>query len=173
MSAVAVALLSISSFQFVAWCVGNAADNNRARIGAFMPPLYLATDDAAALRELEDSAEGRDGVVLSLPYLSNYIPRETGRTVYAGHWAETLNFWNPQTRAGKLGEAQHFYGVGRKLGAEEARAWLQNNRIRFVIEGSYEREWMRELHGALPLELPVWKRFGTTTIYSVPEKSQP
>lgn len=171
-SVAAVAALSISSLQFVGWCIGNAADNNFSRAGAFMPPLSLAAGDFAALHALNESAEGRDGVVLALPYLSNYVPRETGRTVFAGHWAETLNYWNPETRSGKLGEVQRFYGLGHKMSEAQARAWLAANRVRFVIEGSYERALMRQLGGALPLQLPVWKRTGDAVIYRVPQASQ-
>lgn len=166
----AVAVLSVSSFQFTAWCLANAADNNFSRAGMFMPPLSLAVDDASALDLLDESGEGRDGVVLALPYLSNYVPRETGRTVYAGHWAETLNYWNNETHTGKLAEVQNFYGLGRPMTADEARTWLKKNKIRFVIEGSYEHVLMGQAHAHLPLTLPVWNHSGATVIYRVPDK---
>jgi hypothetical protein len=162
-----LAFLSVSSIAFALWCLDNAADNNRARENAFMPPLYLAQGDWAAMRALDQSRQGRDGVVLSLPFLSNYIPRETGRTVFAGHWAETLNFWDSATKTGKLADTQRFYGIGRAMSEDEARAWLQKNKIRFVVVGYHERRWMSELGGRVALDLPVWKQTGDTTIYEV------
>jgi hypothetical protein len=87
-----VALLSVSSLQFAAWCLANAQDNNRSRAHVMMPPLYLEAGDAAALRYLNTSPQARDRAVLSLTFLGNHLPRETGRTVYLGHWAETLHY---------------------------------------------------------------------------------
>jgi len=166
----AVAVLSISSLHFLTWCVANAADNNLSRASIFMPPLSLAEGDYGALNLLDESGEGRDGVVLALPYLSNYVPRETGRTVYAGHWAETLNYWDARTRSGKLVEAQKFYGLGRALNEADAKAFLLKNKIRFVIVGRYEQALMSQAGSRLPLTLPVWNRSGSTVVYSVPER---
>ena len=165
----AVAFLAFSSANFARWCLDDAAGNGR-REGFFMPPLYLSSNDWAALRALDDSADGREGAVLALPFLSNYVPRETGRTVFAGHWAETLNFWNPTTKTGKLAEVQSFFGIGRPMTAAQARLWLRKNRIEIVIVGTHERRWMKQFGGRLPLELRVWKQIGETTVYTSRER---
>jgi hypothetical protein len=151
-----LALCCVSSFQFVAWCLNNARDNNVSRAAVLMPPLYLTAGDAAALRFLRASAEPRQSAVLCLPFLGNYVPRATGRFAYIGHWAETLHF------RGKLGEVGRFYS-GR-MEAEAARAWLERNHIRFVVIGAYEKQ----LNARLPLALPKLFEQNGTTIYAVP-----
>jgi hypothetical protein len=155
----AVALLGISSLQFAAWCIGNAQDNNRARANVLMPPLYLAPGDAAALRYLNTATASRERAVLSLTFLGNYVPRETGRTVYLGHWAETLHYGE------KLGQVTRFFGLGGQgqMTADEAQRWLRENRIGIVIIGSYEGQ----LGATLPLELPALHQENGTTVYAV------
>lgn len=149
-----VLVLSLSSLQFVAWSLDNARDNNVSRANVLMPPLYLSQGDASAMQFLKGQPRGK--VVLSLPFIGNYIPRESGQTVFIGHWAETLHFEQ------KLGQARGFY-EGR-MNATQARQWLQENRIGYVVIGSYET-----LLGArLPLELPVAHRQNGTTVYAVP-----
>jgi hypothetical protein len=147
-------LLSLSSFQFVAWTLGNAQDNNASRAGVLMPPLYLSSGDAQALQFLQSQPRGK--VVLSLPFIGNYVPRESGQTAFIGHWAETLHFQN------KLGEVLKFYSG--KMSAGEARNWLRENRINFVLIGSYEKQ----LGARLPLELPVAHEKDGATIFAVP-----
>jgi hypothetical protein len=151
-----LALCSVSSFQFVAWCLDNARDNNVSRARVLMPPLYLTTGDADALRFLQKNSEPRSSAVLCLPFLGNYVPRETGRFAYIGHWAETLHFQE------KLGEAGRFYSG--QMEAAEARKWLRRNRIHFVLIGAYEKQ----LNARLPLKLPVAFEQNGTTIYAVP-----
>ncbi len=153
----AVALMCVSSLQFVAWCIGNAQDNNRSRPG-LMPPLYLPAADLAALRFLDalPDSQKRGHAVLCLPLLGNYLPRETGMHVFIGHWAETLNYEKQ-----KLPQTIRFYSG--EMAADEARAWLRDNRIGYVVFGSYERQL-----GALSLSLPVAHQAGGTTVYAVP-----
>jgi hypothetical protein len=155
-----VALLSLSSLQFAAWCLGNAQDNNRARANVLMPPLYLAPGDAAALRHLNTAPATRERAVLCLTFLGNYVPRETGRTVYLGHWAETLHYGE------KLGQVTRFFGIGGQgqMTADQAQTWLRENRIGIVVIGSYEQQ----LGATLPLGLPVLHQESGTTVYAVP-----
>ena len=156
---VILGISSFSSLNFALWCLENAAQNNRERDQFFLPPPSLETRDVAALEFLKRSPIARDKAVLSLPYLGNYIPQKTGRVVFAGHWAETLNFFDPATRSGKLTELQRFYGIGgRQMSADEARAWLQKNRIGLVVLGDYEKRW----GATLPLKLPLLQSFGGT-----------
>jgi hypothetical protein len=155
--------LSVSSFQFVGWCLDNARDNNISRAGVFMPPLYLTEGDMKALRFL-DNANGRDKAVLCLPYLGNYVPRETGRSVYVGHWAETLHFFDDATKTGKIVDAQRFFGLSRPMDSGEALRWLHDNHIGIVIMG-----WYEDQRGAkLPLALKPIYSSGGTTVYEVP-----
>lgn len=152
----AVALMCVSSLQFVAWCLNNAQDNNRSRPG-LMPPLYLTAGDAAALRFLDalPDAQKRGRAVLCLPLLGNYVPRETGMHAYIGHWAETLDFDR------KLDRVLRFYGG--KMSAAEAGAWLRDNRIGYVVSGAYEKQL-----GAPPLSLPLAPEAGGAAVYIVP-----
>jgi hypothetical protein len=152
-----MALMCISSLQFVAWCIGNAQDNNRSRPG-LMPPLYLPAGDIAALRFLDalPASQKAGRAVLCLSLLGNYLPRETGMHVFIGHWAETLSY-----KEQKLPQTIRFYN-GR-MAADEARAWLRDNHIGYVVSGAYEKQL-----GALPLSLPVAHAAGGTTVYEVP-----
>lgn len=153
----AIALMCVSSLQFVAWCIGNAQDNNRSRPG-LMPPLYLPATDSAALRFLDalPASQKAGRAVLCLPLLGNYLPRETGMHVFIGHWAETLNY-----KERKLSQTIRFYRG--EMAADEARAWLRDNRIGYVVSGSYEKQL-----GAPPLSLPAAHEAGGTTVYAVP-----
>lgn len=146
---------TFTSFQFVVWSLENAQDNNASRAHVLMPPLYLTDGDASALQYLE--AQPRGKIVLSLPFVGNYLPRESGQTSYIGHWAETLHFQQ------KLGKVLGFY-TG-KMSADEAREWLQENQIDYVILGSYETQ----LGAALPFELPLSHSEKGTAVYAVPK----
>ena len=151
-------VLSLSSYNYLVWSLENARDNNNARAGVLMPPLYLTTADSGALQFLETLPRGK--IVLSLPFIGNYIPRESGQNAFIGHWAETLHFKQ------KIGPVFNFYSG--KMNEEQARLWLKENRIDYVFFGSYEKQ----LNGKLPLELPVAHADGAdengTTIYAAP-----
>lgn len=159
-----VAFLSISSWQFVAWCVGeNWRDNNISR-GPLMPPLLLTQGDMGALRYLNALPNERKDLraVLSFPKLGNYIPQATGFNTYIGHWAETLH------RDEKIAQMTAFYDGS--MSETRALKWLRDNRIAYLIEGEYER-------GIFPNTLPSarfgWKPLWTengTAIYEMSRK---
>ena len=157
-----VLTMSVSSLQFVGWSMANAADvqntseTNRRRAEVLMPPLYLPTETAKMLQFLNGLNEPRTRAVLCFPTVGNYVPRESGWPVYVGHFDETLNF-----EERKLGEVQRFYD-GR-MNAAEARRWLQNNDIGFVVVGPLERAI-----GNRVLDLPVAWRDHATVVYRVP-----
>jgi hypothetical protein len=156
----AVAFLSISSVNFTLWCLNNASENNAGRVQYFMPPLYLPPGDAQGLEYLNTANESRDQALLCLTFLGNYVPRETGRTVFLGHWAETLNYNR------KLGEVARFYGIGpQQMSESEAREWLRQNNIGLVVVGFYEQQ----AGARLPLDLPLLQQTGETRIYRVPQ----
>jgi hypothetical protein len=168
-AALAVALMCISSVQFVMWCLWNKQDNNFTR-GVPMPPLSLTSGDAAALRFLDQvpaAAQPRAG--LSLIFAGNYVPRETGLHAYLGHWAETLHIESKPGQEGKYSQASRFY-TGQMPEAE-ARALLRNNHIGYVMEGFYEKAIAQQAGAPLPsarLQLPKLFEQNGTAIYAVP-----
>ena len=152
--AVVIIISCVSSFQFIGWCIGNAQDNNRSRANVLMPPLYLSDGDQAAMHYLKSHGDQKEAV-LCLTYIGNYIPGQTGMTVYLGHWAETIHYEN------KLSETLQFYTL--KMTAEQAKRWLQENHIGYVLVGSYEHQ----LGAALPLPLKQVFNEGGAVIYKV------
>jgi hypothetical protein len=163
----------LSSLQFLWWsALQNTRDPqlyNTSR-GELMPPFYLTSGDAAALRLLNKNVSPQDKktrAVLCWPKLGNYVPRETAMFVYAGHWAETLYLEGKNGRTGKLAQVFDFYSG--KMSALEAKNWLQKNHIGFIIIGHYERE---RVGANIPVELrrslkEIFNENGTA-IYAVP-----
>lgn len=168
--AATVAVLSISSVQFVGWCLVNAQDNNNSgRGGPFIPPLYLSQGDAAALRFLTDlPPASRRRAVLCLPKLGNYGPRVSGLHVYIGHWAETLY------RGRKLEETALFYAG--QIPRDAALWWLRENHVGYVVEGQFEKQWMQAQGVSSPsqrLGLQQVFKQANTTVYAVPSANSP
>lgn len=153
-ASVIIIISCISSFQFIGWCIQNAQDNNRSRANVLMPPLYISDGDQAAMDYLKSQGDHQKAV-LCLTFIGNYIPGQTGRTVYLGHWAETINYQN------KLSETLKFYTL--KMTPQEARAWLAKNHIGYVLMGSYEQQ----LGAALPLPLKKIFAENGTMVYEV------
>jgi hypothetical protein len=157
-----VLLLSVSSLQFVGWCLANAADvqntseTNQRRARALMPPLYLPQETAKMLQFFNGLNEPRTRAVLCFPTIGNYLPRESGWPVYVGHFDETLDF-----EERKLGEVQRFYNG--QMDEVAARKWLTDNDIGFIVQSPLERAI-----GNRVLDLPVAWREGATTVYRVP-----
>ena len=153
-ASVVIIISCISSFQFVGWCLQNAQDNNRSRANVLMPPLYISDGDQSATDYLKLHGNQKEAV-LSLTFMGNYIPGQTGMTVYLGHWAETINYQN------KLSETLKFY-TG-KMTQQQAREWLTKNHIGYVLMGSYEHQ----LGAVLPLPLKQVFSENGTAIYEV------
>jgi hypothetical protein len=155
-AAVVIIISCISSFQFIGWCLGNAQDNNQseARIRIMMPPLYIADGDQAAMNYLRLHGN-QQKAVLSLRYMGNYIPQQSGMTVYFGHWAETIHHDE------KLSETLDFFSG--KMTPQQAREWLEKNHIGYVFMGRYEQQF------GTTLPLPLTKIFSDngTTVYEV------
>jgi hypothetical protein len=87
----AVALALPSNVLFVADCLEHAAANNRDLLHVLAPPMYLSWDEVRALDYLARHTGPAD-VVLSSSLLGSHIPAHAPCTVFAGHWAETLDF---------------------------------------------------------------------------------
>ncbi|RYX80451.1 hypothetical protein EON83_28545 [bacterium] len=126
-----IAVCSLSPITFWSWTISNATENNATRVQAFlMPPYYLSNADAGALLALQKVPD-KNQAVLCLPLIGSYVPRATGLFTYVGHWAETLHLER------KLGQEMRFYR-GR-MTPTEARAFLKDNHIGYIIESPYER----------------------------------
>lgn len=160
-----ILVLAVSPLYFVGWTLQNAAENNAARLGVLMPPLYLPSGDWNALHEI--AVRPKSGAILCAPFLGSYAPRETGRHVFIGHWAETLHFEE------KWSKTRQFYSG--QMAPETARQWLNSNQIEFIIEGPYERAiGQNGVSLARQLKLPTvqsWENLegGPTLLFAVPE----
>jgi len=95
-----------------------------------MPPYYLSEGHLRLFNWLERNARP-DEAVLCHPMLGNYLPVLTGRKVFIGHWAETLNFIE------KLRVATAIWkGL---IPVEEAGRLFRQHRIRYALETDFER----------------------------------
>ena len=126
--AAVIAVLAISPVITTGWILNDAANNSGGR--GFMPPIYLRDSEVEALNYLDRQPE--QGAVLCLPFIGGYLPRATGKTTYAGHWAETL-YMDKIKRPAML---RYFSG---QMAQGEARQLFRDNQIRWVIEGPSER----------------------------------
>ncbi|HEX9995623.1 MAG TPA: hypothetical protein VGB45_00645 [Abditibacterium sp.] len=168
-AALVLGVLALSPTQYLNWIWNNTLQNNSARWGVLMPPLALSRGDAAALQFLNQQKE--KGAVLCLPYLGSYVPRASGKWTYAGHWAETLHF-----KKEKFPNVARFYRG--EMSDAEAREFLKINRIRWIVEGQFEREF----RGGAPSELNLlWRDVfrspsdenGVTVVYEVTTENGP
>ncbi|RYG70615.1 hypothetical protein EON80_07465 [bacterium] len=163
-------VLALSPLYYLGWIWNNTVENNASRIGVFMPPLALSRGDADALKAI--SAQPDQGVVLCFPYVGSYVPRSTGKFTYAGHWAETLHFFDKEhPEFAKFPQVLRFYNGG--MSSEEALKFLKDNKIRWVIDGQYEKGAAQGLSVARSLGLsPIFTggdaQNGNTTVYAVP-----
>jgi hypothetical protein len=107
------------------------------------------------LNELPRDPIQKQTAVLASPMLSNYVPRYAGRIVFAGHWGETLYYYDIKTGKGKWADVKRFFGQRGHMSEKEALWWLQKNRIGIIIFGEYEQR----LGASLPFALPVIKEF--------------
>jgi len=95
-----------------------------------MPPYYLSQNHLRLFDWLERNTRP-DEAVLCHPMLGNYLPVLTGRKVFVGHWAETLNFVE------KLKVATAVWkGL---IPVEEAKRLFRQHRIRYALETDFER----------------------------------
>lgn len=153
-------LSCISSAQFAQWNLEYAQRN--ALLTSFAIPLYLTPGDSAAFQYLDQQPTvAQPRVLLCLPLTGNYVPRETGLYTYVGHWAETLNF------RFKFRQAVHFYNG--QMPTATARAFLRDNHITYVLEGTYEKALLGDAPTpAQRLHLTkVYEKAGTA-LYRVP-----
>ena len=156
-------VLMLSPLACLGWMGTAFLENNASRWRYNVPPAYFNEGEAGALRAL--NAQKGEGAVLSSVFIGNYIPRATGKTVYLGHWAETLRFGS------KLGQVLGFYGG--QMSVDQARNFLKENRIRWVVEsrfeqGSEQRSLPWQELGLQPVYTGGDAQTGTTSVYVMP-----
>lgn len=95
-----------------------------------MPPYFIAETHLQLFRWIEKNS-GQGDAVLCNPMLGNYLPSLTGRKVFIGHWAETLNFERKLKQATAIWRGE--------LSPEEAQAFFHNHGIRYALETDFER----------------------------------
>ncbi|MFN3422271.1 MAG: hypothetical protein ACK40X_11170, partial [Armatimonadota bacterium] len=95
-----------------------------------MPPYYLSEQHLKLFRWLEQNTQ-IDEAILCHPMLGNYIPVLTGRKVFLGHWAETLNFGEKLKIAMAVWEG--------RISPDEAKKLFRRHRVRYAVESDFER----------------------------------
>lgn len=95
-----------------------------------MPTYFLSETHLQLMCWLEENAD-KDDAVLCHPMLGNYLPVLTGRKVFIGHWAETLNFRQKLSQAMAVWEG--------RLSLDEAQAFFRTHRLRYALETDFER----------------------------------
>jgi len=157
-----IALTSLSNIFFVSRAAQDLITNNAAHRNELMPPLYLRQDEVATIRWLRPVpghperlvrvAEGRQetppgSVILSSSLLGSYIPGLSGRRVYIGHWAETIDFQPKLSLAVRIFQSATPENVRRAL--------LERAGITHILYGPYERDigdWNPAASGLTHLE---------------------
>lgn len=152
-----VALCAPSNALFLADVFRNLSENNALLRPALMPRFYLSRGQVEAAKFI-GRIRGEADVALSSPTYANYLPRLSGVTVFAGHWAETLRY--PE----KVRIIPLLYSKGAPNSWR--LAFLKAHRIRFVLYGPEEREYGFDS----PSEggwARLVARFGDTEVYEV------
>jgi len=116
---------------FTQRALSTVTDNNRSR---HLPPYYMARDDVACMAWLGGSEGPRmtpDAVVLLSPLSAAYLPGIAGCKVYAGHWAETLDY------SRKVAEVAAV--LSGRLRQDQARRFVEASGARWLLWGAVER----------------------------------
>ena len=100
-----------------------------------MAPLYIPIPEERAMAWLHEHHRAGD-VVLSMPWMGNIIPSESGDAVFVGHWGETADF------GGKLTSADRFFAG--KMSPGLVGDFLKSNGIRYVYRGTAEKVLARQ-----------------------------
>lgn len=118
--------------------------------------LYPLKDFISAMTYIQD-ATSRDTVILAETTAGNYIPVESGNTVYVGH-ANTV-----RAEEKELAVKQFFSG---RMSAEEALVWLRRENLHWIYFGPQEREdgGISDLSRTYPFLRAVYKN-AFVTVY--------
>ncbi|MGM0492117.1 MAG: hypothetical protein ACQER1_04195 [Armatimonadota bacterium] len=89
--ALAVVLSMPSNALFVSDCLHNVRTNNADLLPYLQPPMFLSFEEVRGIKALAEEAR-EDEVVMSSSLSGSHIPPRARCLVFAGHWAETLEF---------------------------------------------------------------------------------
>ncbi|MFW5866567.1 MAG: hypothetical protein ACOCX2_02050 [Armatimonadota bacterium] len=89
--ALAVVLSMPSNALFVSDCMHNARTNNEDLLPYLQPPMFLSFEEVRGIKHIAKVA-GDEEIVLSSSLTGSHIPARARCLVFAGHWAETLEF---------------------------------------------------------------------------------
>jgi hypothetical protein len=92
---------------------------------------FLYADELQALQWLGANTQPSE-VVMSALTLGQYIPALAGNTVYLGHWAQTVDFFDKQNHVREFFQPQ--------TSNAQRLAWLAEYDVRYVIVGRAERK---------------------------------
>lgn len=119
--------LFTSSLVVYAVIVGTLANPGASMAGHYLFQPAALKDVAERLAPLV----GPDDVVLAETRTGNYLAGRIDGRVYAGHWTATVRLAEKEAAL-----ARFYRGEG---GAAARRAFLANNRVRYVVYGPHER----------------------------------
>jgi hypothetical protein len=123
-SATAVFLLVLASIAPTN-LLATREDWRNALYGGF--PVYISEDLAGAFEWLRNAPPG---VVVAEGGVGNLIPAFTGQTVYAGHWAQTIDYGAKQGRIDRL--------LDGELAPGEITRFLIDSHVRYIIYHPFE-----------------------------------
>ncbi len=136
-AALLIAVLSPSSVLYLARDIRLARDEGVTSTGVH--PVYWNESQINLYRWIGEHTP-RESAVLAFPFDAVFVPAFSGRAVYAGHWGETPRF------SEKPGEIFGFYwGLG---GSEGRREFLRRSRVRLVVDGPLDRQYVELFAGA-------------------------
>ncbi|NUQ01880.1 MAG: hypothetical protein HUU35_18705, partial [Armatimonadetes bacterium] len=151
------ALLMPSNLLFVQHSLAQVTSDSQTKVlAALMPPFYLPEAEWKAFDWMRQKLP-REAVVGCLPLAGSYLPGRIGRTVYCGHWAETIDF--PK----KVSALTWFYRD--PASAKEKVGFLREAGITHVYFGAYELQLAR---GQLP-RMPALKLVYPARLPAPPE----
>lgn len=105
-------------------------------------PYYLYRDEVAAMEWLADHSPP-EAIVLSSYDTGRYVPALSGRRAFLAHWAQTLNFYDKQTRV------ERFFDAG--VDDAERLETLQTFGVDYVLHGPAEQALGQYNPGNSPL----------------------
>lgn len=165
-----VIVLLPSNLLFVSSTLAALQNNNAAKWSKAMPPFWVPTAESEALDWLAANLPP-DAVIGCLPYIGSYIPGRCGRTVYCGHWAETIEFGR------KLGALSDFY---RAPGPAATKvAFLREAGITHLYYGAWELAHVEQQLPQIPALEMIYPPHGAgegtpaVVIYRVRGPSEP
>ncbi len=123
-------------------------------------PYYLAPDMEHAFQFL-DAHTKKDDVVLSSYAVGNFIPAQSGNTVYFGHYDQTLYAEK------KAKEVEKFYDA--KTSCSSRLAFLKQKRIRYVFFSAEERALYTEKKLSCGFLQPVFRKGNVTVFKAAPD----